>query len=142
MIRNIARPSTWATLAMSFALAASAPAPVLADSLSFGFSTGHGHGHHHHRYHHHHHHSYYSYWYWGPRVVYAPPVVIAPYPAPVYTVPVYPAPLFAAPASPIYQTQDGRVCREYQATINVDGVARPSYGTACQQPDGTWRIVN
>ena len=61
-----------------------------------------------------------------PPVVYAPPpVVYAPAPAPAAYVP--------APAP--------QTCREYQSTIQVNGQPQPSHGTACLQPDGTWRIV-
>lgn len=28
--------------------------------------------------------------------------------------------------------------REYQTTIDIDGIAREAYGTACLQPDGAW----
>ena len=38
-------------------------------------------------------------------------------------------------------TEDGRVCREFQQQVTVDGQAQQSYGTACQQPDGSWKIV-
>jgi hypothetical protein len=92
-----------------------------------------------------------------PRAVYAPPPP-AYAPPPVYT----PPPAFApAPAyRPSYQPgayQPAAVpavdpyaaaqysqahCREYSGTISVDGTARAAYGTACLQPDGTWRIVN
>ena len=40
------------------------------------------------------------------------------------------------------QTNDGRYCREYQQTITVDGETQRAYGQACQQPDGSWEIVN
>lgn len=109
------------------------PGSASADSFSFGYSSGHRHRHHH-RYHHHHwpryHHSYY----------YAPPVYYPPPPQVVY-VPA-PPPLAATPTSPAYRTADGRYCREYQATVTVNGVPQPTYGTACLQPDGTWRVVN
>ncbi len=36
----------------------------------------------------------------------------------------------------------GRICREYQQTINVGGKSQSGYGTACQQSDGSWKIVN
>lgn len=36
----------------------------------------------------------------------------------------------------------GRYCREYQQTIVVGGKQETAYGTACQQPDGSWEIVN
>ena len=41
-----------------------------------------------------------------------------------------------------YQTSTGQYCREYTQTINVGGERHQSYGTACRQPDGTWRIVS
>jgi hypothetical protein len=69
-------------------------------------------------------------YYAPPRVYYAPPVYFAP---PVY---VQPAPVYAPP-----QVQRGN-CREYQSTAMVNGSVVPSYGTACQQPDGTWRLIN
>ncbi len=36
----------------------------------------------------------------------------------------------------------GRYCREYQQEIVVDGRRQSAYGTACQQPDGSWEIVD
>ncbi len=36
----------------------------------------------------------------------------------------------------------GRYCREYQQTVTVGGQQQSAYGTACQQPDGSWEIVN
>jgi surface antigen len=41
-----------------------------------------------------------------------------------------------------YQTATGQYCREYTQTINIGGERHQSYGTACRQPDGTWRIVS
>ena len=35
----------------------------------------------------------------------------------------------------------GRYCREYQQTVFVGGQEQAAYGTACQQPDGSWEIV-
>ena len=35
----------------------------------------------------------------------------------------------------------GRYCREFQQTVTVGGKTERAYGTACRQPDGTWRIV-
>ncbi len=35
----------------------------------------------------------------------------------------------------------GRYCREYQQTVYVGGKQQSGYGTACQQPDGSWEIV-
>lgn len=33
-------------------------------------------------------------------------------------------------------------CRDYTHTVHIDGRARIARGTACRQPDGTWRIVS
>lgn len=33
-------------------------------------------------------------------------------------------------------------CREYTRTIYVGGQAQQGYGTACQQPDGSWKIIS
>lgn len=41
-----------------------------------------------------------------------------------------------------YQTAQGTYCREYQQTVTIDGKKENSYGTACRQPDGSWKIVN
>ena len=40
-----------------------------------------------------------------------------------------------------YQRRDGQYCREYVQTVSVGGQPQQAYGTACRQPDGTWRIV-
>lgn len=37
--------------------------------------------------------------------------------------------------------QNGAYCREFQQNINVGGQQQQGYGTACQQPDGSWKIV-
>jgi len=36
----------------------------------------------------------------------------------------------------------GNYCRRYRSTIWIDNHPQESTGTACQQPDGTWKIVN
>lgn len=36
----------------------------------------------------------------------------------------------------------GSYCREYQQTVTISGKPEQSYGTACRQPDGSWKIVN
>lgn len=122
------------------AMLLASPAPAAADAyFSYGFRTG---GHHrggHHGGHH---------WrpHYGVGYLWGPPVVV--YREPPRTVYVVPAPtvitqpLPANPASPVYQTTDGRQCREYQRTVFIDGLPQASYGTACLQPDGVWRIVN
>lgn len=40
-----------------------------------------------------------------------------------------------------YQSAVGQPCREYQQTIIIGGREERGYGTACRQPDGTWRTV-
>lgn len=41
-----------------------------------------------------------------------------------------------------YHTAGGHYCREYQQIVIIGGRERSSYGNACRQPDGSWRIVN
>jgi surface antigen len=41
-----------------------------------------------------------------------------------------------------YQTSAGTHCREYQQTVVIGGEKHQGYGTACRQPDGSWKIVN
>ncbi len=57
---------------------------------------------------------------------------VEPAPRVIYT-PVEPAQTYIV---------NGKYCREYQANVNVGGRIEASYGTACQQPDGSWQIVN
>lgn len=38
--------------------------------------------------------------------------------------------------------QTGAYCREYQTTVTVGGETQDAFGTACQQPDGSWKIVS
>ncbi|MBI5419046.1 MAG: glycine zipper 2TM domain-containing protein [Deltaproteobacteria bacterium] len=40
-----------------------------------------------------------------------------------------------------YRTAEGRYCREYQQTVIIGGEEHQAYGTACRQPDGSWKIV-
>jgi surface antigen len=35
----------------------------------------------------------------------------------------------------------GTWCREYRTTVTVGGLAQQAFGTACRQPDGTWKVV-
>jgi len=41
-----------------------------------------------------------------------------------------------------YETAAGQYCREYQQTVTVNGQTQNAYGTACRQPDGSWKVVN
>ena len=40
------------------------------------------------------------------------------------------------------KSTSGRYCREFSQTIYVEGRQQTGYGTACQNPDGTWQISN
>lgn len=42
---------------------------------------------------------------------------------------------------PAYQASSGQQCREFQQTVTVGGKTEQAYGTACRQPDGSWKIV-
>jgi hypothetical protein len=33
-------------------------------------------------------------------------------------------------------------CREFEQTITVAGKPQKGYGTSCQQPDGSWKVVS
>ncbi len=41
-----------------------------------------------------------------------------------------------------YQNPDGQYCREYEQTVTIGGKKQNSYGTACRQPDGSWKLVS
>ncbi|MGE5540577.1 MAG: RT0821/Lpp0805 family surface protein [Gemmatimonas sp.] len=38
-------------------------------------------------------------------------------------------------------TATGAYCREFQQTVHIGGKTEQAYGTACRQPDGTWKVV-
>ena len=37
--------------------------------------------------------------------------------------------------------QAGNYCREYQTSVNIGGQIEQAYGTACRQPDGSWKVM-
>lgn len=41
-----------------------------------------------------------------------------------------------------YQTGSGTHCREFTQTIMIGGKSETGVGTACRQPDGSWRVTN
>jgi surface antigen len=41
-----------------------------------------------------------------------------------------------------YRDDAGRPCREFQQTVYIGGEPEKAYGTACRQPDGSWKIVD
>lgn len=40
------------------------------------------------------------------------------------------------------QTASGGTCRTYQTGVSANGQTQSGTGTACRQPDGTWKVVN
>jgi len=68
-----------------------------------------------------------------PPMVYAPPATSTI----IMTAPTLPA----NQTSPTYTDEAGRTCREYQSTVIVGDQQQQAYGTACLQPDGTWRVT-
>lgn len=60
--------------------------------------------------------------------------VFAPIPVALYPPMPYPSYLTGPSAA-------GGSCYQYQTSIMMDGQIQPAWGTACQQPDGSWRIV-
>ncbi|UCH76128.1 MAG: glycine zipper 2TM domain-containing protein [Rhodospirillales bacterium] len=38
-------------------------------------------------------------------------------------------------------SSEGEYCREFQQTVTIGGRQERAYGVACQQPDGSWQIV-
>ncbi len=40
-----------------------------------------------------------------------------------------------------FVSNSGENCREYQTTVTVSGKKERAYGTACRQPDGSWKVV-
>jgi hypothetical protein len=72
-----------------------------------------------------------------PAYYYPPPAVYSPPPASYSPPPASYSPPAGAAAGPEAQ----QTCREYKGTSTIDGRQQAIYGTACLQPDGTWRIV-
>lgn len=40
-----------------------------------------------------------------------------------------------------YQRGDGTYCREFTQIITEGGKSEQAFGTACRQPDGTWKVT-
>lgn len=41
-----------------------------------------------------------------------------------------------------WQNEQSQYCREYETTVYIDGKRETAYGTACRQPDGSWKVVS
>jgi surface antigen len=39
-----------------------------------------------------------------------------------------------------FEKSSGQYCREYRQTVTISGQEQQAYGTACRQPDGSWKI--
>lgn len=64
------------------------------------------------------------------------PLVVGP---PAYYVP---PPVYYAPPPFVYTPPPPpQTCHEYRTTATIGGTPRPVVGTACLQPDGTWRVT-
>jgi hypothetical protein len=77
---------------------------------------------------------------------YPPPAYYYPPPPPVYYGPpplaYAPPPVSYAPPPPAYApTAPSSTCHEYRSMVTIDGRPQQTYGIACRQPDGSWRIV-
>ncbi len=46
------------------------------------------------------------------------------------------------PTRTYQRTGTGEYCREYTQTVRVGGKTEEAYGTACRQPDGTWKTTS
>ncbi len=40
-----------------------------------------------------------------------------------------------------FKNKDDQYCREYNASIKINDAQQQTYGTACLQPDGSWRVL-
>jgi hypothetical protein len=74
-----------------------------------------------------------------PYYPYSPYPYASPYPYGSYYYP--PASQPAAPAQPGTGGPSTANCRDYTTTETIDGRPQTVTGSACQQPDGSWRIV-
>ncbi|WP_258548985.1 RT0821/Lpp0805 family surface protein [Thalassospira profundimaris] len=41
-----------------------------------------------------------------------------------------------------FKNEEDQYCREYSASVKIDGAQQKTFGTACLQPDGSWRILS
>jgi hypothetical protein len=79
----------------------------------------------------------------GPPVYYVPPPAVYYTPPPVYYVaPPAPVPAVATTSGTSLPSKRQRrpPCREYRTAVTIDGKEHSIVGTACLEPDGTWRI--
>ncbi len=46
------------------------------------------------------------------------------------------------PTKTYKEPDSGQYCREYQTEVIVGGKTENAYGTACRQPDGSWKVAD
>ena len=60
----------------------------------------------------------------------------------VYVRPAPPPVTDTVQVTTVYDPATGSYCREYQREVIINGRPVAAYGRACQQPDGSWKIVD
>lgn len=75
-----------------------------------------------------------------PAYTYYPPQPIYVEPQPIIVEEVQPYDNYARPVTATRYDQG--YCREFTRNVKINGRIQQSYGTACQQPDGSWALVN
>ena len=61
---------------------------------------------------------------------------------PVYSVPTYMPPPTRVQRSYAVTREEPAYCREYTKKVLIEGKEEVTFGTACLQDDGRWRIMN
>jgi surface antigen len=80
--------------------------------------------------------------YAAPYVYYPSPVYFQTTYVPNYVAPPAPPPeIYSSSAAAYYDETEAGYCREFTQEVRVEGQMAESYGTACLQPDGSWRVV-
>jgi hypothetical protein len=82
-----------------------------------------------------------AYYYPSYYVASSPTVVYQPAPQVTYVAPSSSSSVSASQTSETYTDDQGRTCREYRSSSTINGQVQSTYGTACLQPDGSWRVV-
>jgi len=49
---------------------------------------------------------------------------------------------FSTTPTSSYRNVSGQNCRAYQTDVFIDGKKESGRGTACRQPDGTWKLMH
>lgn len=128
--------------------------PAFADSAFFSFSVG-DHGSSHrgygsgyssrhdswgHGYGRHHYYERERFNSWGPPSFFAPrPIVYYQEPTVIERRVIIEEPVIRASRGRV--VSNSPYCREYQRNVTVGNRVQESYGTACRQPDGAWKVV-